>query len=264
MRVGIASRLLWNYSIRDCIDIASDLGYDGIEIWAEHLGLRSESVNLLRAKLQSTRLDVIVHAPFYDLNLTSINEAVRKLSLSQVISSITLADSLGARKLTVHPGHLSSKRTCSEEFWPMQFDAFAKIAEVAGKYGILVGIECMEKRAREFITRPKDAMRIINHVTSNKSVLGITLDLAHLRTVGEPTVIVHEAERIFHVHLSDSDTQNVHLPLGHGTYNLLPVLRELKGKYSDIIIIEGYSPGNELATVRANKVQIDALLAEVG
>jgi sugar phosphate isomerase/epimerase len=74
---------------------------------------------------------------------------------------------------------------------------------------------------------------------------GLTVDLAHLNTLGDPVGLFAELDPawIAHMHLSDNAPHRVHLPLGDGLMDLGAVLEAVQGVYSGLVSLEGSVPG---------------------
>ncbi|HLE78046.1 MAG TPA: hypothetical protein VJA65_06525, partial [bacterium] len=70
-QVLLSAPLLWAHPTTEILDVAHDLGYDGVELWAYQL-LREESdPAALAARIRALGLAVTVHALSWDLNPTS-------------------------------------------------------------------------------------------------------------------------------------------------------------------------------------------------
>lgn len=242
MRFGLSTRILWERSVVEALEIIARCGYTAAEVWTEHLWRTGEKAKRVGKRGQELGLELSLHAPFYDLNITSINPGIRELSLRQALQSLELAGRLGARVVVLHPGRMSSGKDRREEFWPRLEEAMAAIEEKAAEQGVSVGVENMEQRRLEFFVRPADLRRLFS---LNWSRVGLTLDLAHAATVSSPGRYIAEIEGgwIVHTHLSDSRAGRVHLPLGKGDLDVKAILAALQQKYHGLVIIEGYVPG---------------------
>lgn len=245
MKFGIASRLLWSYSLQDVIAIAESLHFDGVEIWAEHY-IRDKGKKT-RLTISQSSLIVTLHAFSYDINITSMNKRIRRESMSQMFESLRYAHEVGANCMVVHPGRISSSKDMFKDYWAMQIDSLAEIVEKAKQIGMDVNMEIMEPRNKELVTTPEMANDIL-HAISMKN-FGITLDLSHAQLKGGPLEFSRRLKKISHVHLSDTKGGNPHCLLGEGDLDVFGALKELKKRYDGLVIIEGWNPQDELGMV---------------
>ncbi len=253
MKISASSKLLWNNRVRNAVEIIAREGFDGIELWAEHLWRDEDNLQQFKEFLLSTGLDYSVHAATRDLNLASANKAIRQVSIDQARKSMETCALLGGEIVTIHPGSFSSSKEFPVEVWKRQLDAFQELAVYAEQYQVLLAVENMELRPRELVVEPDDLERLLKGIDSSR--MGITLDLAHLTTLEqwdplEYLKAVNEGHSILNVHLSDGDGKRIHLPLGTGRIDFLPLLEWLQKSYQGHLTVEGFTPGQELQNLK--------------
>jgi len=247
-RIGTSTRVFWQYPVVKAIDSIASVGYEAVEIWAEHPQAMPRKLDkgqreAIKQAIGRHGLLVTLHATFRDLNLVSLNPLIRDESVKQVRESIELAHDLGARCVCVHPGRLTGSRDSLTEAWQLTFDVFQDLANSAMDLGTVLAVENMENRNQEFIVTPEDCVQLVN--TIKKPNVGITLDIAHANTTGRLKDFVGKvAGAIVHIHLSDNTgAKPVHMPIGEGKIDILSVLTDLKREsYNGLIVIEGYQP----------------------
>lgn len=246
MKIIVSSKLLWNRNIVNVIKIVKERGFDGLEIWVEHLWRDVDHLNSFKRHLLSSDLSYTLHGAVYDINIASLNPFIRKASVEQIRRSIETCALLRAPVLTIHPGRLSSSKEDPREAEKRQLDSLSEIMLYAESCGVYIGLENMEDRKKELLLYPSDFKRLFSTIKSKH--LGITLDLAHLLTLKktDPLQYMEEFSPLFHVHISDSNANHVHLPLGKGEVHLPSLLERLYGLYNGAITVEGYIPGQEL------------------
>jgi len=108
MQVAISSLLFKSYSLGRVIDLAREFGISWVEVWSEHFW-RDDNGQLSQA-LHKSGLEISVHGPTADLNITSANSGICKESISQVLQAVEEAARMGASVITVHPGHVTGKK----------------------------------------------------------------------------------------------------------------------------------------------------------
>jgi len=253
MKISLSTKILWKTNLIDALKLIKEKGYDGAEIWIDQIQRDINEIDWLKKYLEQLELEITLHSSNNDLNLSSTNNQIRKISVKQVDESIKLASKLGLKIITIHPGRKTSSKDNLDHIWELQLDSFSQLVNTAEEYNIFLGIENMELRAKEMIIFPKDINRLVSSLQSKN--VGITLDLAHIATVGNIDVkeyITELSEEIIHVHLSDSNKQNTHLPLGWGKLNLSQMLFTLQKVYDKNVVIEGYIPDKEIEVLENN------------
>jgi sugar phosphate isomerase/epimerase len=153
-----------------------------------------------------------------------------------------MAAAVGAIVVVVHPGALSSSKGDRSVAWQSLEETVALLDEWAKEEGVKVGLENMEKRAKEIFVFPEDVARLFSHSWKN---VRLTLDLAHTATVMDPVSYLNQmrTEWVCHVHFSDNTPSTTHLPLGQGQLRVVEILESLSHIYDGIVSLEGYSPG---------------------
>lgn len=258
-QVLLSAPLLWAHSSLEILEVAHDLGYDGVELWAyqlDHEGGEGEAV-AERARALGSRLTL--HMLSWDLNPASQIEAIRTASLEALHHSVDLGARLGVPLVVMHPGRVTVPHDEGGVYWPRLVAAVREIADHAAGSGITVGIEHMEARQAEFIVTSQEANRLLREV--DRPNVGTVLDVAHIPWGEDEVAFLGALERVVHVHLSDADESRLHLPLGQGGRDLVRILRALR-EYSGAVAIEGFSisAGEELA--RWNKAEFEELWRE--
>lgn len=253
MKISLSTKILWETNLIDSLRLIKEKGYNGVEIWVDQIQRDIKEIDLFKKYLQQLGLEVTLHSPNNDINLSSTNNEIRGISIKQIKESIRLASKLDLKIITIHPGRKTSSRDNLDHIWKLQLDSFSQLVKTAEEYGIFLGIENMELRAKEIIIFPKDVNRLVSSLQSK--YVGITLDLAHIATIDNFDVKEYISElhkKIIHVHLSDSNKTATHLPLGWGKLNLPEMLFALQKEYDKNVVIEGYVPGKEIEVLENN------------
>ncbi len=254
--VGLSSTQLWGYRVPEALTCAAELGYDIVEVWAEHVWTQGDDPEAVRWRAVELGLTVTVHSASWDLNLTARNAGVREASVQQVIRSIDLARAIGAAMITVHPGR-TSLHGCDLPFhWELQVEAFRTLAEAGAQRRVQVNVELVEPIKREFLTEPEDANRLLAAVAHPN--LGVTFDVAHIPLDRSPGALLRTLHRLDEVHLSDATAQTLHVPLGQGGIDLGAAMATLV-RYGVPIVIEGYQVERTTELAAWNKRAFDQL-----
>ena len=261
MRVYAASVLLYAFSLEDVLSTASELGYDGVEIWHYHLLQTGESPQKLRRQAQELNLSLSCHALSWDLNFTSQLPSIREESLRLLESSIEVAAELNATPVVVHPGRMTAPQDDVEAYWPWLVDGVVKLGQCASAVGTHVSMEVMEHVPKEFFTTPQDANRLMREL--NFAGVSITFDAAHVPWVEDPLAYLMQFSHVHHVHLSDANEHKIHLALGEGGRDFLPLLRYIDGQVPGVVTIEGMEFVRTTALAQKNKSHFDFLMRHI-
>ncbi|OGQ79494.1 MAG: hypothetical protein A3F90_11475 [Deltaproteobacteria bacterium RIFCSPLOWO2_12_FULL_60_19] len=257
MQAAISSLLFKSQPLGHVVDLARDVGISWLEVWTEHFW-RDDDGQLLK-KLRSSGLDISVHGPIGDINITSSNGGIRQESVRQVLQGVEEAAAMGARVITVHPGYLTGRQDGPDSIWDSQIEALSRIAKRGKELGILVAMETMEKRNKEVVIHPELANQIIDAV--NMDNFGVTFDVSHAHTVMDVVDFIRALRKIVHIHISDTKSGKVHVLMGDGEIAFGPVLQALRRKYDGALVIEGWNPKDEMGMVRKSAAFLTAQLA---
>ncbi len=219
-------------------------GRDGFQEWLEDveaLGfefveLVSEWPNLITRDnwkryeeiLEGFNLKISVHAPFSDINIGSLNERIRRVSLELLRETMEVASLLNAFVVTVHPGHCSPISVKHRaRYTEVHRSALMEIDKFSRESGVRVGVENMPSFPILDAQTPERLAELLEGTE-----LGVTVDVGHLNTVG---VSFDEfkrllGERFVHAHLHDnSGKSDEHLALGEGSVRWPEILPGLRG-----------------------------------
>ena len=250
-RFAPATRLLWQYGVLGALERIAGLGFSAAEIWAQHLEASKVSAQEAKARADRLGLRLSLHAPAYDLNPLSSNREIAAVSQRQVLECLEDAARLAAVMVVVHPGAISSSTDDPEEYW-LRLEEFAGLLnEKAASLGQRIAFEGMERKRLQFVTDLEALDRLSEMLEANGlAQIGLTLDIAHAATLGDPMEYVVRAPRLIHAHLSDTSEHKTHALLGEGRLALdgiIPVLLERLPE--GLIAIEGRLAADELRAV---------------
>lgn len=245
MRLGISTKVLRDFSLREAIEVAHEFGYQEIEFWVDDLLTTDISVEEVIHLTDTYGIGRSVHLLTEDLNLASFNESIRQESVRQEMEGLRLAARLGARTATLHPGRKTAKTRKTEEAWHQQLLSIDALAQCAEDCGVTLCVEAMERLGGEFVLTGTDLDYI--HTALGRKELAYTLDIAHLHTVGDVCEQLELARHlpVKNVHISQSKGTKPHLTLfdPEGEIDFRQALEKLGEFYDGALIIEGYVAG---------------------
>ncbi|OYT56257.1 MAG: hypothetical protein B6U77_00185 [Candidatus Hecatellales archaeon ex4484_218] len=236
---------------KDILKIVNNGGFKAVEIMLHSLELSSNFKEKFKHLVKDYDLELLVHAPFINIDLASINPFQRKNSKKKIIKSVEVAKNLGASILTVHPSHIHNLSLLMYVQRSLLIKNLRKIADFADQKGVVIGLENMPKLSYQIIDFPgsEQSIAICSDLEEfsfivqsvDKENFGVTFDVGHAFTVGDPLDFLKTLkDYIVNIHLSDSKKfVHKHLPLGEGEINLKPILQTLKKyRYKGPLVME--------------------------
>lgn len=223
----------WVYGIEET-------GYEGWEIVADGAYRldNPDTVSRIEEVIGSTGLSITVHAPYADLNLSTLNHPIWRESIRQVCTCIEVA-SRWTDRVTLHPGYLSPVgKMMPEAAWKQQKKALTEIGRTAGEHSVLACLENMIG-IREFLCRmPEELLGMVEGIDG----IGITIDIGHANTVGKVQEFLPFLKRASHLHVHDNHgVSDEHLGLGKGTIDWDFVGAQIARDYTGVLVVEGRS-----------------------
>jgi len=182
-----------------------------------------EEIGIINSTFKKNSLSKILHGPFMDLNIGSLDPGVREVVYNRYCTTLELCKKLGSKMVVFH-----------SSFFPIYYDYYLKkwlkyakenwdrLLDMARDYEITVLIE------NSIDSSPKAILALYNEVSNDNFKL--CLDFGHYYIYGQKNGLEYIKEypkdAIREVHLSDNDSnEDQHLALGKGS---LPILSFFK------------------------------------
>lgn len=233
-RIGVSSPEFCRYPFEDVLEGVSKM-FSHWEIVSEadhYLGAIATSLESLK---DSYNLTYSLHAPFNDINISSLNESVRETSVIELIKIMNISAELDITTVTIHPGLYSMVVSGFEE----RSIANAKrslrtLDRMAQECGVKLCVENMPG-FKFFLGHTAEQMAELVEGTS----LPICFDIGHANTTDQIDEITDVlGSRIRNVHIHDNNgEQDQHLTIGDGTVDFDNCLRRLSN-YGGRYVIE--------------------------
>jgi len=234
------SLYFYEYEIPEIFEIASKLGFKGIELNLElyHIWFAKDISKVMKniADLEeSYNLPLTLHAPFIDINLMSYNHKLRSLSEREIQKSIFWANKLGIPIVTVHMGafpfgfEYKSEDYFIRKFYKYGVSALKNLYEFADDLNIRVGVENLHYVQGKFPKTPEHFDILLRDIPELK----ITFDLAHAYTISETIawdILKQYSKNIINIHVSDVDktTKKHHIGITDGFVDFYHFFKLLK------------------------------------
>jgi len=124
------------------MDILRKAGINSVEFWAEtpFFWIDRNDETTVAELIESISMmpnGCTMHAPIMDLNPSSYNDLVHEATIKETLWSLELAEIIGARVVTIHPGKRTAHRKPTNEDW----EKFMKYLEISTKKARSLGID---------------------------------------------------------------------------------------------------------------------------
>jgi sugar phosphate isomerase/epimerase len=174
--------------------------------------------------LESSRsydLEYSVHAPLSDINIGSLNPAMKAASLKEVLSAIESCNRMDIDLITFHPGFITPLGQLDR---PAVMRETARsvheIDKAASDSGVLAALENMPRMPMSTCTDPIELLSMVEGTS-----LGVCFDIGHAHTAGNIDDFLRHVDRFANVHIHDNDgSSDQHLTIGEGRIDFKHVL----------------------------------------
>lgn len=254
-----------SYSITDVesIRIASE-SLKAIELSVDFAmdSLSDQLFDELIAIRDAFEVSLTVHAPFRDINIASLNDAVYEGAMEDTLKSLDVAIRLGAHLLNVHPGvHGYFPSRYFSEMKRRERQVFQALCSKAEPHGIHVTVENLINTNVHFEDTwdLTGVIRLVEEV--DHPLFGFCLDTGHAFQAGlDPAEAAlqllavkagagRDGNALIHLHVHDNHGGPIdeHLPVGSGRIDWSALTRNLSDKnYSGIVVFENYGLDRQL------------------
>jgi D-psicose/D-tagatose/L-ribulose 3-epimerase len=209
MKYGM-NLLLWTGEVTDkmlpvCQQL-KDLGFDGVEIPMFNLDLDYAKLGKQLDAMGLKRTAVTIRTE--GDNPISPDPAVRTKGIELTKKTLDCCAALGAETL-VGPyhsaiGYFSGEGPTADE-WKFGVDSMRKVAEHAGKVGVRLGVEALNRFECYLLNTHADSTRFVRDV--NHPACGMMYDTFHANIEEKSVTKAVQAggDKLIHIHISEND-----------------------------------------------------------
>ena len=224
MKIALLTLLFRRYHLEKAFQVASEQGYDGIEIW----GGRPQAYpydmddahceDVLRMKEQY-HLEVPMYTPEvlgYPFNIATVDDKERKETIDYLKTAIDVAQKIQAPRIqlaTGHAGHGTNRRKNRENV----LYVLKTLCEHAEKRGVDIIMEAVTLMESNVIIFLDDLVELIEDTGSPrlKGMLDTVTPTVHHETFAD--YFEKLGDRMDYIHFVDSDGRDQHhFPIGEG------------------------------------------------
>lgn len=241
MKLGLSSLYLINQSFRTLVHA---IEHSGVKYWEicdeDYLALNMKRIQILNELKASFGLEYVVHAPFGDLNIASLNPFFRRFMLKRLTRSLNFARLLGVRLWVFHPGaHSGLSILHPGKDLKVNLASVRNLLSIADDLGVSLSIENMPEPSTMILKRVKDFEEFYREMGEEN--IRIAFDVGHANTVGQVQGFLDRwGDKIMHVHVHDNcGALDEHLPIGKGTIDWSSLVSFLKkGQFRGLVMVE--------------------------
>ncbi len=230
MKIGASTLAGLHENLEDILGFIESLGLEYAELVHQF-----PYENIDSEILDSYNLKYSIHSPFMDVNIASLQEKSRLNSISQIKSSIDLANRIDAETVVVHPGLMPFlARPFEDKVYETANESIRELGNYGKDLGVTAAIENMptfEGMICQNLEKLDEFLR--------ENEMFMTLDIGHANHVGYPADEMY-FDSIKHIHAHDNfGDDDAHLALGEGSIDLKHIINTFESKnYDGIYIIE--------------------------
>lgn len=230
MKIGASTLAGYKEPIENTLEYFEDLGLEYAEILYQ---FPNDEID--HESLESFGLKYTVHSPIVDINIASLNKAMRKASIDEIKKAIDLANKLDSETVVVHPGSIPFLgRDLEDGIYALANSAIKEL----GEYGADLGVNATIENMPAFEGMMYQDMEKLNQ-TLEACDMFMTLDVGHAYHCGySPSEMYFKRVKHMHVHDNNGDDDS-HYGLGEGSIDLKQIINTFESKHYDgIYIIE--------------------------
>ena len=205
------------------------------EVLSEGMHMIRDVQDEIRYGRDSMGMRFQVHAPMSDVNIGSVYEPMRRASVEEILSILSLCRGLDIRVVTVHPGFVNGIAFLDRsQAFTKTVQSLKDIDLASREHSVTVAVENMPSGINATCTK---AQALFEAVEGTE--LGICFDMGHANTAGEVDALLKGVKRFRNVHLHNNAGQwDQHNKVDEGTADLEKVLEALRPVYSGNLIVE--------------------------
>ena len=199
-------------------------GYDAIEIMGEPYKYDVKEVRQILKK-HGIVCSGSVSIMLQDRDLTHADKNQREESVQYLIDTLKMIEGLGGEVLCLVPAEVSRvvPHGAAEDCWQRAVESLKRIADVARKCKVKIGLEPLNRFETCFLNHHDQAVALVEAVGDD---VGVTLDTFHMNIEEDCPfdAIKATGAKLFDFHVADSNRR----PPGQGQVDFPGIIKALK------------------------------------
>jgi len=197
------------------IELASLLGYDGVEVWVNHLTKDFSDIEMVKKALKKCKVEVPMVSPYF--NLTGTKKQLAE-TFKEAETVFKYAKALNAPLVRVFTGVVGSREVTKSKY-QQAVSALRQLSAVAQHYQVKLALETHPKTLVDSVPA---TLKLLSKLQDCPNV-GLNLDIYHMWEVHQdPVAVLNELfPFVYHIHAKNAClTKNNHYPLLHDKQGL--------------------------------------------
>ncbi len=250
MNLGASSHPFFYLSPYEALRRLEELDF---ELWEVLLEGRHalKDYSKLKEMASSFNVTLLLHAPFSDLNIASLDSGIWQETLDRIQTSLEVADFLGVSFLSIHAGRLSPMgNVFPEAAHERNVTGVRKLCDLGAEMGVDIYLENQPAYPGVIFSNVNEIERMLDEI--GRENLGFTFDIGHANTCGDVREYIRSlGKKIKHVHVHDNDgSADMHEGVGKGNIDFPATIRLLKkAGYNGAVIMECKTEADLLESV---------------
>lgn len=236
MKLSFLSALYCRYPLERAFRVASEQGYDGVEIWGARP--HAYAYDMDKAKIEEIlglkekyKLEVPLYCAellSYPYNISTTDVKEREETIDYLKKGIDTAAQIGAPKIQMACGHAGYGTSRKENFKNVSY-VMSVLAEHAEKRDIDIIVEPLTVMESNTIVFLDDVLELFEAVGSErlKSMLDTVMPMTNWETYAD--YFEKLGNKLAYIHLEDSNGVNqYHQPIGTGMLDFDEIFKIIK------------------------------------
>jgi sugar phosphate isomerase/epimerase len=191
------------------------------------MDLAAVNIDRLRRLLDEKGYRIFSHAPFFGLDVASIDAGISRYSLRCLERAVEVTSALGGDLMVMHTGYLPQYSRIGRRYWFRNWsERMPRLVEKACAHGVTIALE------NTWDDRP-EVLQHLRELLPRRDGVGYCLDTGHMNVYSRLPVRRWWhclGDEIVALHLHDNDgLSDDHLPPGRGTFDFETMVSLLNG-----------------------------------
>lgn len=189
------------------------------------MGLTDADIGRIAGLLREWNFRVFTHAPFFGLDVASIDRGISRYSVDCLEKAIDVTAALGGNLMVMHTGYLPQYSRVGRRYWFRNWSVrMPSLVEKAQRKGVTIALE------NTWDDRPEVLLHL-KALLSERNNVAFCLDTGHLNVYSQLPLRRWWSglgDDIAAIHLHDNDgLSDDHLPPGRGTVDFKTLVKLL-------------------------------------
>ena len=224
MKIAFLSLMFRRYHLEKIFQVASEQGYDGVELWGGRPQAYPYDMDAARCETvlkmkEVYGLEIPMYTPEvlgYPFNIATPDEKERRETIDYLKTALNVAKMIEAPRVQFAMGH-ATYGTSRKQNWENVLTVMRELVEHAEKVGVDIIIEALTLMESNTIVFLDDIVELIDQLGSPrvKGMLDTVTPTVHWETISD--YFEKLGDKMDYIHFVDSDGRDQHhFPVGEG------------------------------------------------